>query len=200
MVWPVLTVLVVHSGNRGRRDVLARGARRVVGAPAGTGIAAVVGGLSGTGDDVALVVLFALLYGYAGEPGIRLPGHRLLGIPSGGTLALTRLRLAQLLTAAAGATGSAARAQPLADPARALIASVRQLAAPDGPPVPRAGSGSVASAVCTPCSSLRTTSRMVCSPPPRAPERARMAELARDLGLTHVSIAPERRPRDIVGR
>lgn len=113
LVWPVLTVLIVHSGNRGRGDVLVKGVQRIVGALAGTGIAALASGLFGAGDSTALVVLFAtlalaaavrpygyaywaagitaslaFLYGYFGQSSIDLLGHRLLGILAGGTLAI----------------------------------------------------------------------------------------------------------------
>lgn len=170
LVWPVLTVLIVHSGNRGRGDVLAKGAQRIVGALAGTGIAALVGGLFGAGDRAALVMLFAtlavaaaarphgyvywaagitaslvLLYAYFGQSGIELLGHRLLGVIAGGVLAIAaawfllpvrtldvaRLRLTQVLAAAAEATGLAARAEPTTRAARRLRAADQQLATLD---------------------------------------------------------------------
>ncbi|MDR1768285.1 MAG: FUSC family protein [Propionibacteriaceae bacterium] len=113
LVWPVLTVLVVTSANRGRRDVLAKGAQRLAGALAGTGIAAVVCNFFKPGDAAALVALFAVmalaaalrpfgyafwaagmtaclvfLYGYFGQSGLDLLGHRLIGILAGGALAI----------------------------------------------------------------------------------------------------------------
>lgn len=113
LVWPVLTVLITHSGNRGRGDVLVKGTQRIIGALAGTGIAAVASGLFSPGDDTGLVALFAaivlaaaarpygyvywaagitaalvFLYGYFEQSGIDLLGHRLLGILAGGIIAL----------------------------------------------------------------------------------------------------------------
>jgi hypothetical protein len=182
LVWPVMTVLITHSGNRGRGDVLVKGAGRIVGALAGTGIAALVGGWFAVGDATAVVALFAvlalaaaarplghvywaagvtaglaLLYGYCGQSGLDLLGHRLLGILAGGAVALAaawflrpvrttdvaRLRLARLLAAAAKACAAAARGEPAiepsstagrpgerwgwAEPARRLGAADRQL-------------------------------------------------------------------------
>jgi len=61
LVWPVLTVLVVHSGNRGRGDVLWKGAERTAGALAGTVIATWLAGLLPSGDSLAIVAIFAIL-------------------------------------------------------------------------------------------------------------------------------------------
>lgn len=234
VVWPVLTVLIVHSGNRGRGDVLAKGVQRIIGALAGTGIAALVGGLFGAGDPTAPVVLFAilavaaairpygyvywaagitaalvLLYGYFGQSGIDLLGHRLLGILAGGAIAIAaawfllpirtldvaRLRLAQLLTAAAEATGAAARAEPLAEPARRLAGSDRQLAALDT--AARAarlfGIGRVRGldALLTDAHHLASNVLTTLREPP---ERARLAPLARELGSMARHVADKRNP------
>ena len=108
LVWTVLTVLIIHSGNRGRGDVLWKGAQRVVGALAGTTIATLIAGAFAPGDPAAIVVIFAilavasavrdlgyawwaagitsalaLLYGYFGETGTGLLLHRLGGIAVG---------------------------------------------------------------------------------------------------------------------
>jgi len=108
LVWTVLTVLIVHSGNRGRGDVVWKGAQRAVGALAGTAVATLLAGLFSTGDNRALVVIFAILilvsavrdfgyvywaagitaalafmYGYFGEAGSGLLLHRLLGVAVG---------------------------------------------------------------------------------------------------------------------
>ena len=110
LVWPVLTVMVVHSANRGRGDVLRKGAQRTVGALVGT----VLGGLFQTGSRTALVALFAVLalaaaarpygylfwsagvtaalvflYSYFGESGADLLARRLLGIAVGGAIGMT---------------------------------------------------------------------------------------------------------------
>lgn len=113
LVWPVLTVLIVHSVNQGRGDVLWKGAQRIVGALAGTGIATVLDTWSGTGEATTLVALFAallvasavrpigyafwaagitaaltFLYGYFGESATDLLGRRLLGVLVGGTIGM----------------------------------------------------------------------------------------------------------------
>lgn len=61
LVWPVLTVLVVHSTNRGRGDVLWKGTQRIVGALAGTAIATLLAGTLNPGDNRAIVLIFAIL-------------------------------------------------------------------------------------------------------------------------------------------
>jgi uncharacterized membrane protein YccC len=111
LVWPVLTVLVVHSGNRGRGDVLWKGAERTVGALAGTAIATCLTGLLPPGDSLAIVAIFAILalaaglreisyayraacttaalaflYGYFGQGGTGLLAHRLLGVLAGAVI------------------------------------------------------------------------------------------------------------------
>lgn len=108
LVWPVLTVLIVHSGNRGRGDVLWKGSQRAVGALVGTAIATLLAGLFPAGDSRAVVVIFAILvlasavrdfgyaywavgitaalafmYGYFGESGGNLLTHRLFGVAVG---------------------------------------------------------------------------------------------------------------------
>jgi uncharacterized membrane protein YccC len=113
LVWPVLTALIVHSGNHGRGDVLWKGTQRVVGALAGTGTATLLTGLLTTGNRASLVALFAILavaaavrpsgygywatgitvalaflYGYFGESGADLLGQRLLGILAGGAVGI----------------------------------------------------------------------------------------------------------------
>jgi Fusaric acid resistance protein-like len=111
LVWPVLTVLVVHSGNRGRGDVLWKGAERTAGALAGTAIATCLTGLLPSGDSLAIVAVFAILalaaglreisyayraacttaalaffYGYFGQAGAGLLAHRLLGVLAGAAI------------------------------------------------------------------------------------------------------------------
>jgi len=114
LVWPVLTTLIVFSGNRGRGDVLVKGAQRLAGALVGTGLAGLGYGLFSAGDATAVVVLFAVLalvavarpygyvywaagvtgslvflYGYFGQSSLDLLAHRLIGILCGGVLAMT---------------------------------------------------------------------------------------------------------------
>lgn len=111
LVWPVLTVLVVHSGNRGRGDVLWKGAERTAGALAGTAIATCLTGLLPPGDSLAIVAVFAILalaaglreisyayraacttaalaffYGFFGQTGSGLLAHRLLGVLAGAAI------------------------------------------------------------------------------------------------------------------
>jgi Fusaric acid resistance protein-like len=111
LVWPVMTVLVVHSGNRSRGDVLWKGAERTVGALAGTAIATCLTGLLPPGDSLAIVAVFAILaladglreisyayraacttgalaffYGYFGQTGAGLLAHRLLGVVAGAAI------------------------------------------------------------------------------------------------------------------
>jgi len=111
LVWPVLTVLVVHSGNRGRGDALRKGVERTAGALAGTAIATCLTGLLPPGDSLAIVAVFAILalaaglrevsyayraacttaalaffYGYFGQTGAGLLAHRLLGVLAGAAI------------------------------------------------------------------------------------------------------------------
>jgi Fusaric acid resistance protein-like len=111
LVWPVLTVLVVHSGNRGRGDVLWKGAERTAGALVGTAVATWLTGLLPSGDSLAIVAVFAILalaaglgeisyagraacttaalaflYGYFGQVGAGLLAHRLLGVLAGAVI------------------------------------------------------------------------------------------------------------------
>lgn len=113
LVWPVLTVLVVHSANRGRGDVLWKGIERTVGALAGTLIATLLSGLLPAGDSLAIVAIFAILalgaalreisyayqaacttaalaflYGYFGQGGTGLLAHRLLGVTVGAVIGI----------------------------------------------------------------------------------------------------------------
>ena len=113
LVWPVLTVLIVHSANQGRGDVLWKGAQRIIGALAGTAIATVLSTWSSTGEASTLVALFAILavaaaarpcgyafwaagitaaltflYGYFGESASEMLGHRLLGVLVGGAIGM----------------------------------------------------------------------------------------------------------------
>ena len=113
VVWPVLTALIVLSNNRGRGDVLWKGAQRLVGALIGTAAATAVVGLWPAGDVRAIVVVFALialaaalrpfgyvywaacvtaglafLYGYLGQGGMGMLSHRLIGIVVGGVIAI----------------------------------------------------------------------------------------------------------------
>lgn len=110
-VWPVLTVLIVHSGNRGRGDVLWKGTERTVGALVGTCIATGLTGLLPPRDSLAIVAVFAILalgaglreisyayraacttaalaffYGYFGSTGTSLFAHRLLGVLAGAVI------------------------------------------------------------------------------------------------------------------
>lgn len=113
LVWPVLTVLLVSSGNRDRGDVAAKGAQRMIGALAGTAIATWLASGLEPGDSRGLVAVFAILalsaalrpfgylywaagitgalaflYGYFGQGGADLLGHRLLGIAVGSAAAI----------------------------------------------------------------------------------------------------------------
>lgn len=113
LVWPVLTVLVVHSGNRSRGDVLWKGAERTAGALVGTAIATWLTGLLPVGDSLAIVAIFAILalaaglreisyayraacttaalaflYGYFGQTGAGLLAHRLLGVLAGAVIGI----------------------------------------------------------------------------------------------------------------
>lgn len=113
LVWPVLTVLVVHSANRGRGDVLWKGIERTVGALASTLIATLLAGVLPAGDSLAIVAIFAVLalgaglrevsyayqaacttaalaflYGYFGQGGAGLLVHRLLGVTAGAVIGI----------------------------------------------------------------------------------------------------------------
>jgi uncharacterized membrane protein YccC len=113
LVWPVLTVLVVHSANRGRGDVLWKGIERSIGALAGTVIATLLAGLLPAGDSLAIVAIFAILalaaalqeisyayraacttaalaflYGYFDQGGGSLLTHRLLGVAAGAAIGI----------------------------------------------------------------------------------------------------------------
>lgn len=113
LVWPVLTVLVVHSANRGRGDVLWKGIERTIGALAGTLIATLLSGVLPAGDSLAIVAIFAVLalgaglrevsyayqaacttaalaflYGYFGQGGAGLLAHRLLGVAVGAVIGI----------------------------------------------------------------------------------------------------------------
>jgi len=113
LVWPVLTVLIVLSNNRGRGDVLWKGAQRLAGALIGTAVATVLVGLWPAGDARAIVVVFCLialaaalrpfgyvywaacvtaglafLYGFLGQGGMDMLSRRLMGIIVGGAIAV----------------------------------------------------------------------------------------------------------------
>lgn len=112
-VWPVLTALLVSSGNRGRGDVLWKGTERTLGALIGTAMATGLAGLLPAGDARAIVALFAILAlaaglrpfgyfywsacitaalgflnGYFGQAGSDLLAHRLLGVAAGSAIAM----------------------------------------------------------------------------------------------------------------
>lgn len=111
--WVVITAFVVCSGNRGRGDVLAKGAQRVAGALVGTAIATLVAGRLDPGSHLAIVLIFvilglatwlrsrsyaywaagitavlALLYGFFGVSGDGLLVRRLVAILIGGVIAV----------------------------------------------------------------------------------------------------------------
>ena len=111
--WIVLTAFIVNSGNRGRGDVVHKSVLRVFGAAIGTVVATVLAGALPPRDDIAIVVILAvlaiglwlrtisyvywagcvtsvlsLLQGYFGEGHIGLIGERLLQIVLGGALAV----------------------------------------------------------------------------------------------------------------
>lgn len=113
LVWPVLTAFLVTSGNRGRGDVLWKGAQRAIGALIGTTAATLLVGSLAPGDDTAIVAIFvilaiagalrpfgyafwaagitaalAFLYGYFGQGGSEMLDRRLLGILIGSLLAV----------------------------------------------------------------------------------------------------------------
>jgi Fusaric acid resistance protein-like len=111
--WTVLTAYIVASGNRGRGDVVHKGALRIAGAAVGTVIATLLAGTFPAGDKWAVVVIFTILalatwlrplsyaywagsvtaalsflYGYFGESGSNLLRTRLEGIAYGAVIAL----------------------------------------------------------------------------------------------------------------
>ena len=113
LVWPVLTAFLVLNNNRGRGDVLWKGAQRLVGAAAGTAAATVVVGWWPAGDSRAVVAVFVLLavgsavrtfgyaywaacvtaglaffYGYLDQGGVSVLAQRLAGIGIGGAVAI----------------------------------------------------------------------------------------------------------------
>ncbi|NIH78507.1 FUSC family protein [Amycolatopsis viridis] len=113
LVWPVLTVLLVSSGNRGRADVLRKGAQRMAGALGGTALATWATSSLAPGDNLAVVAVFGLLalaaglrpfgyvfwaggvtgalaflYGFFGQGGTEVLAHRLIGIAAGSVLAV----------------------------------------------------------------------------------------------------------------
>jgi len=113
IVWPVLTALIVLNNNRGREDVLRKGAQRLTGALAGTAAATVLVSLWPPGDTRSVVAIFVViavaaavrpfgyvywaacvtaglsfLYGYLGEGGMDTLTRRLAGIAVGGVIAV----------------------------------------------------------------------------------------------------------------
>ena len=113
VVWPVLTALIVLGNNRGRGDVVWKGAQRLVGALVGTAAATGLVGLWPVGDARSVVAVFGLialgsalrpfgyvywagcvtaglsfLYGYLGQGGMDVLSRRLLGILVGGVIAI----------------------------------------------------------------------------------------------------------------
>ena len=118
LVWPVLTVLIVHSGNRGRGDVLWKGAQRTVGALVGVTITTLAISISNLPlkNSMIIVAIFvllfiattlrelgyfywavcitaalALLYSFSGQTGTELTAYlikRLLGITSGSIIGI----------------------------------------------------------------------------------------------------------------
>lgn len=113
-VWPVLTAFIVCSGNRGRADVVYKGALRMIGALIGTVLASVLFvGVFSPGADASIVAIFvilmvatwlrpfnyaywagcvtaalAFLYGYFGQTGTGLLYTRLEGILYGALIAV----------------------------------------------------------------------------------------------------------------
>ena len=61
LVWPVLTVLIVHSGNRGRGDILWKGVQRAAGALIGVTIASLAAISISPKDSRAIVAIFVIL-------------------------------------------------------------------------------------------------------------------------------------------
>ncbi|MCL2834451.1 MAG: FUSC family protein [Treponema sp.] len=111
LVWPVLTVLIVHSGNIGRGDLLWKGAQRTAGALIGVAIASLLAVNFPPGNSAEIAAIFAILvlaafvrefgyifwavcipaalvflYSFFGQTGAELTAHlarRLLGITIG---------------------------------------------------------------------------------------------------------------------
>jgi hypothetical protein len=106
--WPVLTAFIVGSANRGRADVVYKSVLRTAGAVAGTAAATGLSNQFAAGDDMFVVLIFAvlgigtwlrwfnyaywaacmtaalaLLYGYFGQSGGDLLSQRLQGILAG---------------------------------------------------------------------------------------------------------------------
>jgi len=116
IVWPVLTVLIVHSGNRGRGDILWKGAQRTVGALIGVTAASFLTVNLPSGDSILIVAIFVIiaiaaavrefgyifwaicitaalvfLYSFFGQAGDELTmrlTHRLLGIIIGSVIGI----------------------------------------------------------------------------------------------------------------
>ena len=61
LVWPVLTVLIVHSSNRGRGDIILKGAQRTAGALIGVTIASLVAIDLAPRDSKEIVAIFAII-------------------------------------------------------------------------------------------------------------------------------------------
>ncbi|MCL2478053.1 MAG: FUSC family protein, partial [Treponema sp.] len=111
LVWPVLTVLIVHSGNNGRGDLLWKGIQRTVSALLGVTIASLIAFNMPPGTSIEIVAIFAILvfaamvrefsymfwavcipaalvflYSFFGQTGAELANHlahRLLGVATG---------------------------------------------------------------------------------------------------------------------
>jgi uncharacterized membrane protein YccC len=111
--WVVITAYVVCSGNRGRGDVVVKGAQRIAGALVGTAVATLAAGRLDRGSHLAIVLVFvilalatwlrsrsyaywaagitavlALLYGFFGAGGDELLLRRIVGILIGGAIAV----------------------------------------------------------------------------------------------------------------
>ncbi|MBP2390332.1 FUSC family protein [Aeromicrobium fastidiosum] len=111
--WLVITAFVVCAGNRGRGDVLVKGAERVVGAVVGTLLATLLAGHVARGSHLVVALVFvalavgvwlrprgyafwaasitaalALLYGFYGVGGTHLLAERVLGVVIGGIIAV----------------------------------------------------------------------------------------------------------------
>jgi len=116
LVWPVITVLIVHSGNRGRGDILLKGVQRTAGALIGVAAASLIAVNLPAGDSMEIVAIFAILavaaavrefsylywaicipaalvflYSFFGQSGAELTAHlayRLLGITIGSAVGI----------------------------------------------------------------------------------------------------------------
>ena len=116
LVWPVLTVLIVHSGNNGRGDILWKGVQRTAGALVGATIASLVAINLAPQESLEIVAIFAILafaaavreysylfwaacipaalvflYSFFGQSGAELAAHlahRLLGIALGSAIGI----------------------------------------------------------------------------------------------------------------